>query len=129
MKTKILFICRYNRFRSKFAEAYFNKINTNDKIEAKSAGLFKGNKIDKGIYDLAKKHKLILTKKPQSISEKLLEWQDTIIIVADNVPEVIFNDHRVVSKQILNWNIKEKETSDVVLDIQGNVENLLSKFR
>ena len=39
----ILFVCRYNRFRSRTAEAYFKKINKNKKIKVKSAGIFKGN--------------------------------------------------------------------------------------
>ena len=43
--SKILFICRHNRFRSKIAEGYFNKINKNVKV--KSAGIFIGNPLDK----------------------------------------------------------------------------------
>ena len=39
---KILFICRHNRFRSKIAEAYFNKINKNKNLIAKGAGIFPG---------------------------------------------------------------------------------------
>jgi len=31
---KIPFICKYNRFRSKIAEAYFNKINKNNNPKA-----------------------------------------------------------------------------------------------
>ena len=35
---KILFICKYNRFRSRVAAAYFKKINKNSKIKVESAG-------------------------------------------------------------------------------------------
>ena len=36
---KILFVCRHNRFRSKVAEAIFNKLNKNKEIQIESAGL------------------------------------------------------------------------------------------
>jgi len=36
---KILFVCKHNRFRSKVAEAFFNKLKKNKKIKAESAGL------------------------------------------------------------------------------------------
>jgi len=40
---KILFVCKYNRFRSKTAEAFFNLLKHNKKIKAKSTGLIKGD--------------------------------------------------------------------------------------
>jgi len=36
-KMKILFLCKYNRFRSKVAEAVFNKLNHNNHMSAESA--------------------------------------------------------------------------------------------
>ena len=43
MTKSILFVCKYNRFRSRVAEAYFKKINKNKNISVKSAGIIKGN--------------------------------------------------------------------------------------
>ena len=48
-KTNILFVCKYNRFRSKIAEAYFNKINKNKLVSVKSAGIIRGNPVSKDI--------------------------------------------------------------------------------
>ena len=44
---KILFICKYNAFRSKVAESYFNKMNKNKKIKAFSRGFIMGGAPDK----------------------------------------------------------------------------------
>ncbi len=52
-KINILFVCRYNRFRSRVAEAYFKKINKNFKV--KSAGLFKGRPLSPKTIKEAKK--------------------------------------------------------------------------
>ena len=121
----ILFICRYNRFRSKFAEAFFNTMNTNPDIQAKSAGLFKGNPISQSILQQAESHGIVLTKTPQAISEDLLDWQDIIIVVADNVPIQIFDDHRIVSEKIEVWDTREKETQYVIEGIRDRVKKLL----
>ena len=39
MVKKILFVCKFNRFRSKVAEAYFKKINRNRRIKERRFGL------------------------------------------------------------------------------------------
>lgn len=111
-KINILFVCRWNRFRSKIAEAYFNKYNRNKNLNAKSAGMFKGNAIDKGIYDSAKSLGLEIKGKPRGISAKLLKWQNKIIIVANDVPKVIFEDKRY-HNNIEVWKIKDTRSHKV----------------
>lgn len=108
---KILFVCKYNRFRSRVAEAYFKKVNKNKKIIAKSAGIIRG------IYPLnfkqveaAKEFGITINGKPESLSVELLKKVDLIIIVANDVPKEIF---RVGGKYLQNikvWNIPDVKT-------------------
>jgi len=92
MKTNILFVCRYNRFRSRVAEVYFKKINKNKNISVKSAGLIQGRPLDKTQVTMAssKKFGIDIRGKPQGLSSKLMIWQNTTIIVADDVPPQVF---------------------------------------
>ena len=103
----ILFVCRYNRFRSRTAEAYFKKINKNKKIKVKSAGIFKGN------YPLSpiqvktgKKLGIDINGRPQAVSSKLLAWQDLIIVITNDYPKGLFNYGQYKSKVII-WKIKD----------------------
>ncbi len=59
----ILFVCKWNRFRSKVAEALFNQLNKNSKNNAKSGGLFPGHPMDRQIINAGKKFRLRLPKK------------------------------------------------------------------
>ncbi|MBS3172352.1 hypothetical protein J4438_02110 [Candidatus Woesearchaeota archaeon] len=102
----ILFVCKYNRFRSRFAETLFKKINK--KHKAKSAGIIKGSPIDKTIKTLANEFNVEIKRNPQTIDHKLLKWQDMIVIVADDVPKSIFSN----SKKVLVWKIKDVHKPD-----------------
>jgi protein-tyrosine-phosphatase len=108
----ILFICKYNRFRSKVAEAYFNKINLNLKIRAKSAGIILDkspeNKVE---INAAKSTGININQEFQGISTGLLEWADRIIIVADDVPQRIFKTNKGYDKKILLWKITDNHGS------------------
>jgi len=101
---KILFICKYNRFRSRIAAEYFKKINKNKNIKIDSAGLIKGNSVDKGEVKVLKEFGININGKPKALSSKLLETQDLIIIVANDVPKQVLKCH---SKKIINWKIKD----------------------
>jgi len=113
MKTlNILFACKYNRFRSKVAEAYFKKINKNKKIKVKSAGLIKGNPVGELSTKASKEFGLNIKGKPQGLSSKLLGQQNLIVIVADDVPKKVFKfDNRYLQKVIV-WKIKEAKGED-----------------
>jgi len=100
----ILFICKYNRFRSKIAEACFNKINKNKKIKVKSAGIIQGFPVNPNVISIAKEFGLKINPHPHGISSKLLKWQDKIIVVADDVPIQILNKYK---KEIIVWKIKD----------------------
>ena len=82
---KILFVCKYNRFRSKVAEAMFNFYNSNKKNEAKSAGTNKN--ILK--YAVPLVHNIMEEKRipiddhvEKFVNFQVLDWTDKIIIVA-----------------------------------------------
>lgn len=106
---KLLFICKYNRFRSRVAEAYFKKINKNKKIKVKSRGIIVGAyPLDKREVAVAKEFGIKLPGRPTAITTKDLIWQDQIIIVANNVPEELFyfNEKKFHKKNIV-WKIPD----------------------
>lgn len=119
---RILFICKHNMFRSKTADAYFNKINKNKNIVATSAGLIRGYMpLNKREVSVAKEFGVNLTGKPQGLSIDLIKKQNLIIIVADDVPQSIFNN-----KNYINF----KKTKVIVWKITDNVgATNLSKLR
>lgn len=128
---KILFVCKANIFRSKIAEAYFNKINKDKGIKASSAGTgFKG-------FPLSKNEKLVLKElgvdvkgKQKKFDKTLLNSQDLIIVVADDVNIKDYLDKNYVGK-VINWGIKDSEedfskeaVKKIVLKIIKKVEKL-----
>lgn len=116
-KIRILFICKYNRFRSRVAEAYFKKINKNKSIIAESAGLFQGwYPLDKNQLNTAKKFGLNIDGKPRGLSTILLKKQDRIIIISDDIPATLFDQVMIAddTPQLFNkegrvdvWKIKD----------------------
>jgi len=128
----ILFVCKYNRFRSRIAESYFKKINKNKTFKVKSVGLFKGRPISKFQEKVAKEIGLNIKGKPQGLSTKLLIWQDVMIIVADDVPQSIFNNKEYGKKTIV-WKLPDvlvdnkKQTANLIKAIMKKVDKLISK--
>lgn len=106
-KINILFVCKYNKFRSRIAEAYFKKANKNPKIKAKSAGVIKGNDLNSSTVKKAKKFGLNIQGKPQGLSSELMLWQNITVIVADDVPPKIFDRNKKYGKKIIVWKIKD----------------------
>ena len=107
----ILFICRHNRFRSKVAEAIFNKLNRNKSIKAESAGIIKDIPASKNVRKVMKdkrmKLKSIISRR---FNEGIIKRTDIIVIVADNVSKGIFRKFR---KKIIVWKISDVSQSDV----------------
>lgn len=131
----ILFVCKWNRFRSKVAEALFNQLNKNSKNKAKSGGLFPGHPIDREIINAGKKFGLRLPKKRRCLSHRLLMWADIIIIVANDVPISIFKvEGRKNKTKIIKWNIKDyygeedKKRENLIQKIKSKVELLLKEL-
>jgi protein-tyrosine-phosphatase len=107
----ILFVCKYNRFRSKIAEAYFKKVTKG--FSVKSAGIIKGRPIRDSIRKAAKRHGLSVTPSRQGLESKLLHWCDVVVIVADNVPPSIFCNTDRGIKEIIVWKIHDSTEDSV----------------
>ena len=101
---KILFICKYNRFRSRIAAEYFKKINKNKKIRINSAGLIKGSPVNPEVIKIAKQFGINISGKTKGLSSDLLKKQDLIINVANDVPNSIFKSK---VKKIILWKIPD----------------------
>jgi protein-tyrosine-phosphatase len=123
----ILFICKYNRFRSKIAESYFNQINRNVSFNVASAGIiFDQSPPSKFEIDNAKKENIAISqKKFKKADQKTIDWADLVVIVADDISkEDIFN------KKQIYWNISDdhkssqKKIKEIILKIKKEVELL-----
>ena len=134
MKKNILFICKHNVFRSRVAASYFKKINKNPNLKGVSAGLIKGSRLNKEQVKAAKKFKLNIRGVPRSLTEKILNASDRIIIVADDVPKKIFSKESDYYNRVIIWKIKdqkikgEKHSIAVIKEIIKKVENLNNKW-
>ncbi|MBS3080714.1 hypothetical protein J4221_04535 [Candidatus Pacearchaeota archaeon] len=112
---KILFVCKYNRFRSKVAEIIASNIY--NEIKVKSAGI----NIDKEKPYIAHDVLLILKEKgylikneyrnSKIINQRMINQSDKIIIVADNVENSFFenNNHKIV-----RWEIEDVDEHDTI---------------
>jgi len=107
MEKKILFVCRYNRFRSVLAEAFFNKYNKDKSIVAKSAAPIKGKPLDDNIKKIAKEFKVKIKDKPHGLTSTLMKWQNITIVVADDVPKKLFDKNRIYGKRVIHWHIPD----------------------
>jgi protein-tyrosine-phosphatase len=119
----ILFVCKYNRFRSKVAEAYFKEINKNKNIQAKSAGIFIGSKLSSNQIKAAKYFGIKISGKPQGISTDLLKWQDAIILVSNDIPSVLFKNNKKYGKKLIVWKISDAGDND-----KKNIERIIKSI-
>ena len=124
MVKKILFICKYNRFRSKIAEYFFNKYNKNPRYVAKSAGIIRGAPVDLKEKKMCRKYDIILKDPTQGLSTNLLKWQDTTIIVANDVPASIFKDNKRNGKELIVWKIPDTKS-----DNEARIKKIIEMIR
>ncbi len=133
-KINILFVCRYNRFRSRIALAYFNKINKNKNVRAKSAGLIKGNPLSPITMGIAKEFGLDIKGKTQGLSSKLMAWQNVTIVVANDVPPQVFDKNKKYGKKVIVWRISDiagdtkDEVRKITRTIIKNVDSLVKSL-
>jgi len=130
---KILFICKYNAFRSRVAEEYFKKINQNKEIKVISRGLIMDGKADEEQRKIAKEllDIDILGKEPEPLNLDDLINSDRIIIAADDVPAIMFNYSLVsLKRKISFWKIKDEQKKNkknirkTILLIKNKVDKL-----
>ena len=131
----ILFICKFNRFRSKIAEEFFRGLNTNKTYHVKSAGLIRGSPISKHIQLAAKEFGLHIHSKPTGLSTQLLQWQDLAIIIGDDVPPMILSDSAKYGKKVLIWHIADTTSTNrmkikrIIVRIEFKVKQLIRRLQ
>ena len=119
----ILFICKHNRFRSRVANSYFDKINKSKNFASKGCGLFSDNNpLDESEIKAAMELGIDITGKPIKLNSKLIEWSDLIVVVADDVPDLFANSN----KQVLRWEIKDCSEGDSIEDIKKTVKLIMN---
>jgi len=134
----ILFVCKYNRFRSKVAEVLFKRFNKNKNINVVSAGIIKvdkpfspGEKAKNKI--LKKDYDILMIASSRGVRARLLEKADKIIIVANDVPKIIF-DHKNWKDKIELWSVtdehaaNERNINNSVTIIMRKVKDLVKKL-
>ncbi len=130
---KLLFVCKYNAFRSRVAEEYFKKISRNPEIKTKSRGIIMGGDSDSEQRRIAREllGVDIAKRKPLPLTIKDMKEADKIIVVADDVPMIIFNYSRAnIRKKVIIWKIRDeqkrnkKNIKKIVLSIKRKVEGL-----
>lgn len=124
----ILFVCKHNRFRSRVAEAYFNKINKNPEIVAKGVGVYADNSpLDEDEGRISKENGINISGKPQQINENLVTWADKIVIVADDVDKKLIKNSD--KKNIEVWKIKDvDDAQDRNEAIEKTVRKIMKKI-
>lgn len=109
----ILFVCKYNRFRSKVAEEIFNKLDKNEKIKAESAGIIIDSKrpyIEKNVIDIMEEKGYNIKGKSQKINPNFIKKSDLIIIAANDVNK---KDLPTTNAKIIKWNIPDCYAYDI----------------
>ncbi len=103
----ILFVCRYNRFRSRVAAASFKKANKNKRIKIKSAGVIKGNPLSANTIRVADEFGLNIRGSTNGLSSKLMKWQKVTVLVANDVPPALFDRNKEYGKKVIIWKIPD----------------------
>jgi len=122
----ILFVCRYNRFRSRIAATSFKKINKNRNIKIKSAGAIKGNPLSPITLSIAKEFGLDIRGRTTGLTSKLMQWQDITILVADDVPPALFDRNKEYGKKVIIWGIPDIK-SDNKEGIRKTIKEIIKR--
>jgi len=117
-------------FRSRIAEAYFNKINRDKDWKAESAGIIEYYlPLHKKAAEALKKFKIKLIGKSKGVNASLLSKQNLIIIVADDVPKYLFDCPEYMDfkkTKIIQWKIQDEFERDED-NIKGIIKNIIKK--
>jgi protein-tyrosine-phosphatase len=130
----LLFVCKYNRFRSKVAEALFLHYNKNKNINVKSAGM----NIDvlrpfiaKSVLEVLEGRKIkVPDQNSRKVDDYLINWADKIVVSADNVDLKSFPADKVIQ-----WDIPDASEHDMAAIlismklIEEQIKRLVDKLR
>lgn len=134
---KIIFICKYNAFRSRVAEKYFEKINKNRNYSVASLGFIMDEGPDRAQIAGAKKIAGIDISRQKSKPVKMddLRKADKIIVVAYDIPEIMFNNGLYnLRKKLEIWKIPDeqkgnsKNIENIIKNIMRRVKNLVEEL-
>ena len=109
------------------AESFFNRLNKNKSHKAKSAGLIKGDPLNPITCKVTKEFGAEMKGAPKGLSAEILKWQDLIVVVANDVPLIVFKSNKLLVK-VIKWNIcdtkslKRKDLAKVILKIETKVK-------
>ena len=132
---KILFVCKYNRFRSQIAEQFFKEYNKDKNISARSTGIFKGlYPLDKTESNSAKEFGIEIKKEPEAISIEVLRNIDVVVIVANDVPKELFLYEGRYLQEVEKWEIPDNFDGNqdrikrIIRKIELKVRGLIKKL-
>ncbi|MDP2629028.1 MAG: hypothetical protein Q8P15_04000 [Nanoarchaeota archaeon] len=126
---QIIFICKYNAFRSRIAENYFKKINKNKKISAISAGFIMDEGPDRTQISGAKKIAGIDISRQKAVPVKMSDLRkvEKIIVVAYDIPEIMFNNGLYnLKKKLEIWKIPDEQKGNSK-NIERIIKNIMKK--
>jgi len=124
---KILFVCKYNRFRSKVAEGYLKSKVVDGNFSVASAGLIPSiNGMEKRELKVVNKFGIEIHGKPQGLNTRKIFASDLIVIVADNIPKRLFRFHNH-KLRVLKWRIKDFNPGESEEEIEEIVKQIIKK--
>ncbi len=133
---KLIFICKYNAFRSRVAESYFNKINKNKNIKVISRGFIVGISAGRTQLEILEKYGIKIKGKSKPVNFKELTEADRIIIVADDIPEIMFDYQNFdFKKKLTFWKIPDEQKGrgkniiKIINSIKDKVEKLVEELK
>ena len=134
---KLLFVCKYNAFRSRVAEEYFNNVVSDKRIMAISRGIIMGQDSDSAQRQISKSilGVDISKRKPLPLTYQDMRDSNLIIVVADDIPRIVFNyPLPSIQKKLIIWSIKDEFDMDkaniknTILTIKRKVDDLFKKL-
>jgi len=134
MKTRILFICKSNRFRSRVAEAIFLKYNHNKEIDVKSAGVRPDPLrpyVAKSVKLAMKEKNFFISDAPAKLADnRMIRWADKIIVVADNVLPELFPAEKTDVWPVSDADESEyKKIKTIIHEIEQRIKVLVASLK
>jgi len=114
MAKNILFVCKHNAFRSKFAESIFKSLNTKAGYKVKSAGIISSSVLNPFQQKIGKSLGFKINGYPMPLKLTDLFWADFIIVVANDVPPVLFDSMKKRGKKVIVWKIPDARSNNEV---------------
>ena len=130
---KILFICKYNRLRSKIAEALFTHYNKDKKNEVKSAGIrtyfMSPFIVEKAKKLLEQRGVKVDSDASVMVNDYLIKWADKIIVVANDVDTKLFPKDKVEKWEVEDIDKDENKIVSMKIDeIELKIKELVKKI-